>query len=49
MQDDDEAAVEDQLVDMVGRENLEYLNVIAQLIFCEDRHTASNQICASDM
>ncbi|KAJ1475135.1 hypothetical protein T484DRAFT_1910247 [Baffinella frigidus] len=38
---EDEDALELKLVEIVGRENTEFLNVIAQLIFCEDRHSHS--------
>ncbi|KAJ1487418.1 kinase-like domain-containing protein [Baffinella frigidus] len=44
---DDEEAIEKELIHEVGMENIEYLNVIAQLIFCEDRNQLSNQKCDS--
>ena len=37
-QDADEAATEKQLVAIVGAENVECINAMCQLIFCEDRH-----------
>lgn len=46
-QADDEEAIEKELIHEVGMENIEYLNVIAQLIFCEDRNQLSNQKCDS--